>query len=821
MEAMRWGLSLRIARWPRRGSCRDPIRLSPCWLWLALLFSVSGWCCGQTPAWRNQVAEIDAPRVNQLQQVQSLVDSGQYGEAVELLQKIEDEGEGLLVEASRLPATSPLVIARYVLLSDYCHGLRMSWGVRAPQALELYRSRMDSSATKAFDEIQKSNRIEDAKKWLKRYAGTSVTKDVILWLGDMRLDRGEVQAARECFQMLAPNSRLIYEQPSGPGDVQPRRGSVAAVRLMQQCESDPEELIRLLGSLKDGRIPQPTEMPSVDKEMAAAAWGRLVWCSVLAGDVARARRELRVLEALYPDVRVQLNTGTQGRSWVEQAKLWIGEASASVEKTAPAEVGAADALGLGGTSASSMVAMFGGGADRNLIARDDVRPSDWPRWSHNWLRMSAVMDRNPAGLPRVSEDAEAILPYHPVVVGGRVYVNDLRKIYALELNTGKTWPVADPKLPLFDSGLPEENIVPLAYPLCGVPRATVAIDNQQLFARMGVGVTGWKEAPREALGSISFLVGLDLARDGRLLDGYPIFLKGNGWTNCEFEGCPLPVGDRLLVCVTERSSVQIRRFVVAFQRNSGKLLWRSMPLAAGMIEGAGDANLVSHQMLSYHEGTVYLNTSLGVVAALDVVDGQVKWLVRYPRTQVEDAAYPESQRFRYRDLTPCLVEQDVVYCAPADRPEIFALDASTGDLLWSTVPEHSADVVHLLAAADGELVAAGDRVVWFDLATGRSLASFPTGAAAKPEEGVGQPRGQGRPWCTHDCVYFPSRNQISVMGRKLDRTKAGAKAIEFREPISLASRANEGGNVIMADQWLLLATPSRLVAFASPDIPKE
>ena len=59
------------------------------------------------------------------------------------------------------------------------------------------------------------------------------------------------------------------------------------------------------------------------------------------------------------------------------------------------------------------------------------------------------------------------------------------------------------------------------------------------------------------------------------------------------------------------------------------------------------------------------------------------------------------------------------------------------------------------------------------------------------------------------------------MRRKLDRSKAGAKAIEFREPISLASRANEGGNVILADQWLLLATPSRLVAFASPDIPKE
>lgn len=761
-------------------------------------------CVAQSPAWRNQIAEIDAPRVNQLQQVQSLVDSGQYGEAVELLQKIEDEGEGLLVEASCLPATSPMVIARYVLLSDYCHGLRMSWATRAPQALELYRTRMDQQAAKSLEELQKSNRIEDAKKWLKRFAGTSSTRDAMLWLGDMRLDRGEVQAARECFQTLAPGSRLIYEQPAEPGDIQPRRGSVAAVRVLQQCESNNDELNRFLGSLKDGRVPRPAESLLVDKELGAAAWGRLIWCSILEGDVPRAKRELRILETLYPDMRMQLNTGKQGRSWVEQAKSWIEEAKE------PSEL-----------SAVSSTSQFGGGITRNLMAGADVRPLDWPRWTHNWLRISAVTDRNPAGLPRVSEDAESILPYHPVIDGERVYVNDLRRIYALDLRTGKTWPAADPKLPLFDSGLPEENILPLAYPLCGVPRATVAVDNQQLFARMGVGVTGWKEAPREATGSISFLVGLDLARDGRLIDGYPIYLSGNAWTNCEFEGCPLPVGDRLFVCITERSSVQIRRFVAAFARNSGKLLWRSMPLAAGMIEGASDANLVSHQMLSYRDGSVYLNTNLGVIAALDAMDGQVKWLVRYPRSQVEDAAYPESQRFRYRDMTPCLVDQDVVYCAPADRAEIFALDASTGDLLWSTVPEHSADLVHLLTARDGELVAAGDRLVWFDTATGKSLASYPSGVAAKPEEGVVQPRGLGRPWCTRDLVYFPNRNQISVMARKLDRSKVGAKAIDFREPIALASRANEGGNLVLTDRWILLATPSRLVAFASPDIPKE
>ena len=758
----------------------------------------------QLPAWRNQLNEIDAPRTNQLQQVQSLVESGQFAEAVDLLQKIEDEGEGLLVEASRLPTTAPLSTARYVTLAEYCHALRLSWASRAPQALALYRSRIDTQATRALEELLKSNRLEDAKKWMKRFAGATSTKDVLMWMGDMRLDRGEIQAARECFQRLAPGSRLVYEQPAGPGEVQPRRGSVSATRIMEQCANQPEEMKRFLASLKDERMQKPLEEVVVDQEMAAAAWGRLVWCSVLEGDLPRAECELRILETLGIDVRMQLNTGKLSRSWVEQARAWIDEAKS---QTAPL--------------ATSEAALFAGGVARNLIESKDIRPLDWPRWSHNWLRISAVMDRNPAGLPRVSEDAESILPYHPVVAEGRVYFNDLRRIYALDLQTGKTWPAADPKLPLFDSGVPEESILPLAYPLCGVPRATVAVDNQQLFARMGIAVSGWKETPREATGSLSFLVGLDLSRDGRLLDGFPLYLAGNAWNNCEFEGCPLPVGDRLLVCITERSSVQIRRFIAAFERCSGKLLWRTMPLAAGMIEGAGDANLVSHQLLSYSAGTVYLNTNLGVIAAVDVNDGDVKWLARYPRSQVGDAAYPESQRFRYRDLTPCLVDRDVVYCAPADRAEIMALDATTGDLLWSTIPEHSADLVHLLTARDGELIAAGDRLVWFDMASGKTLASFPPGSAARPEEGVAQPRGLGRPWCSRELIYFPSRNQITVVQRKLNRAKSGAKGIEFLEPISLASRANEGGNLCLAEGWLLLSTPSRLVAFASPDIPKE
>jgi len=694
---------------------------------LASAISIFGYVSvsfGGEPNWRNHLLEIDAPRLNQLQQVQQLVESKQYSEALDLLQKIEDEGGGLLIEASRLPDTAPFPVARYIPLADYCHAWRLSWSKRSPDALAEYRSRVDASANKAWEEVQRTNQVEEGRRWLRRYSGASATEDVLLWLGDLLLDRGEVQAARECFQRIAPGARLSYEVPADGLAWQPRSGSVAVSRLLSELEGNQQGLDQLMTMLKSPDTTAPLGSVALIKRSPAEIWARLVWCSVLEGDTQRASRELQVLQALYPDAKMQLATGKQGRTWAEQAFLWIQEDSAVQE--------VADVKDW---------SQFAGNSQRNLqvknaLSSGEARPLDWPRWAHSWLRVSATTDRNPAGLPRVSEDSEAILAYHPVAVNGRVYVNDLRRIYAFDLQTGNTWPSVDPKLPLYDSGLPEESLIPLAYPICGVPRATLAVDGNQLFARMGVTVSAWKETPQDATTSLSFLIGLDLDREGRMLEGFPIYLSGAEWKNCEFDGSPLPVGNRLLVCVTERNSVQLRRFIAAFDRYNGKLLWRSLPLVAGSVEGSSDANLISQQLLSYSNGTAFLSTGLGVIAAVDVADGQLKWLTRYARSQSDDSAYPVSQRFRYRDLTPCIIQRDTVLCAPPDSPEIFALDAGTGDLLWSTVPEHSADLVHLVCADDESLIAAGDRLAWFDVSSGKMLASFPPGMAARPEKGV-------------------------------------------------------------------------------------
>ncbi|MEY4567547.1 MAG: hypothetical protein RLY14_2517, partial [Planctomycetota bacterium] len=370
-------------------------------------------CAAQTVGWRNQIPEVDAPRLNQLQQVELLVQSKEYGEAIDLLQKIEDEGDGLVVQSGRLPGDSPFVVARYVSLVDYCHAVRLVWATRAPEALAVYRQRIDAQSKKAWDEIRKTNRAEEGEKWLKRYIASSIASEVMLWVGDLWLDRGNYQAARECYQRILPGARLSYYQESQADPSERIGGSVSFSRLLNQCGPSQEAFSGLLEAIKKERIGELGWSLPVAKVPPADVWARLVWCSVLERDVERANLELKLFEQLYPEENVTLASGKVLGTWGEQLKKSIRD------------------LDLTSTISGELDwRILGGNASRNALSVEEVRPLDWPRWTHPFYRLSAAMDRNPAGQPRVGEDAEAVLSYHPVIDKGRVYVNDLQRIYA-------------------------------------------------------------------------------------------------------------------------------------------------------------------------------------------------------------------------------------------------------------------------------------------------------------------------------------------------------------------------------------------------------
>ncbi len=408
----------------------------------------------------------------------------------------------------------------------------------------------------------------------------------------------------------------------------------------------------------------------------------------------------------------------------------------------------------------------------------------------------------------------SILPYYPLVHDGKIFVHELTRITAYDASNGKSWPPAEPAMSLFDTGTTAATYLPFGYNLMGAPRGTMTIADNRLYARMGPPVTGWVgRAPTNENLSLSSIVALDLTRQGSMCPGFPLRLSGDEFPHAEFEGAPAVVGEQVLVCVMARDNVNMRRYVLSIDRDTGQVRWRSPVLASGMVSGCEQASLVSHQLLSVSGGRIFVNTNLGTIACLDLEDGQIVWLARYQRAQASaDEAYPRPDRYRYRDLTPCMVVGSQVICAPQDCPELFSLDAASGQLLWSTDAERVDDSNQLLGAYEENLIVAGDRIYWLESRSGKVLAAFPAGTLGEVSTALPSPRGYGRGMVVGDRVYWPTQHEIFVFDARQNADAPGKLPV-IRERIRLETRGAEGGNLTPFQNGLIIAGPGRMFVF--------
>jgi len=137
----------------------------------------------------------------------------------------------------------------------------------------------------------------------------------------------------------------------------------------------------------------------------------------------------------------------------------------------------------------------------------------------------------------------------------------------------------------------------------------------------------------------------------------------------------------------------------------------------------------------------------------------------------------------------------------------------TGDLVWSTDDSDAADAVHILGVTKDHMIVSGDRLIWLDRRSGRVDARFPAAGSSGNLNSLPSPRGLGRGVIAADEIYWPTVNEIIVFATALkDRKSVDAPPMQRR--IRLETRGSEGGNLIAVDGWLLVATPSRLMAFA-------
>ena len=92
--------------------------------------------------------------------------------------------------------------------------------------------------------------------------------------------------------------------------------------------------------------------------------------------------------------------------------------------------------------------------------------------------------------------------------------------------------------------------------------------------------------------------------------------------------------------------------------------------------GLGMASMThdfGHRLLTLDGPTIYYQTNLGAVVALDAETGGICWVATYPRQDLAEGGAKNE-----RDLNPAIVHDGLVIVAPDDSPAIYAFDASTG-----------------------------------------------------------------------------------------------------------------------------------------------
>ena len=730
-----------------------------------------------------------------MEQVEELIVTEDYAEAILNLERLFDQGADRIVEVGRVQQASGLKVRRYISLRDWTQN-RLSRLLRAhADSRHQYNRKVAEVSRAAWTEALQSKDLAFVRQTADRFRATPFGPKLNLLWSDLCLERGWSLAAIEAAQRACGDLRAPLDADEVHSDTlgwpliwhKLSRGvdhdtySVALYRRLTEAtgEHGQDRVESLLQSMRRVVMAASIDPDAVDRS-AILAWAELV---------------SRVIDQ---EDRLSEQQKQQWQQLLEQARAW----------SAP-------------PPDESHWETFAGNNARDPDSTASYHPTRRPTWSQALERYTATNDRTAASRPRVGETERGLLPYHPVVAEGKVFIHELTRIVAYDLQTGRPWPDIQPPLPLFDSRIAAAAFIPRGYPLVGSPRASLAYQDHCLYARMGGPVTGWANQEGAADGgSLSYLVGLDVRRQGSLLRGFPIRLQPPDFAGGEFEGAPLVWGDRLLVAIVDRDNVGLRRSVAAFNRFSGQLIWKSAAVAAGTVKGSDRANLISHQLLSTAGGRVFYNTNLGTIACLDPLTGATQWLTCYNRVDSAHSVYPQPDRFRYRDLTPCLVSGGLVYCAPQDCPEIFALDATTGDLVWSTDKAQVADTNQLLGVHGDCLIASGDRLVWMNRLTGQVLAAFPGATTPGVVHALPSPRGLGRGVVSGGHVYWPSAGEIFVFPAEIaevDR-RAGAYPLvpPIEERIPLGIRGQEGGNLAAVGRWLLYTGPSRILAFEEP-----
>ncbi len=733
---------------------------------------------------------LDSAAATHLESAQRFLKEQQWEEAVDAIRRVMEADAGRLVIVPE-QRSLPEGFERLVTAREYCQWRLSSLAKEAPEALAHYRKLVDPLAENWLTDAT-ANRDERLLKKIVRQAFASSSGDeTLLQLADATLERGEYAMSRYYLE------RILGSNVAG-----------------------------LNGAYPNSNLP------------AAEIRARLVVVSILEGSSERAAKELTSFKEQFPEASGRI-AGKSGNLAESLSALVAQSASWPAPK------------------ATDEWLTFAGNQARNGTAKGDIDIAGTSLWTFALPRLQSDRDWIGAGRLRVAEDMKSLLSYYPIVYNDQVLMRlDHRgksHVMSLSAKTGQVvWQVQERRRPPLQEEMEKEEDGPLEVSDAheglarhmGVARYTTTVHGHKLFARIASPVTSpsARRLEKQTLKDQGWIMGLDLRTQGKPLNGFPLQPESMNWS---FEGTPVADESHIYVAMRRIEQGRSQMHIACFDlpttplavpagadenyRNAGRLKWRTK-LCSGISPGGGDLDEISHVLLAFDSGMLFCNTNLGVVAAVSADDGRLAWVMKYPRAEFRSGDPDKNENHFFRDLNPCLVAGDLVIVAPSDCERIFALRRGTGALAWTTPPGVAADVLHLLGCRGNSLICSGDYLYWLDLQSGAVQVQYPAPSTEGTMFAAPNPRGQGRGILAGEHVYWPTREHILVFHQS-PRQAAGGYSPQGIKEIPLFPRGAVGGNLVIAEGKLFLATGDKLMAFgesnpparpaATEDIPKE
>lgn len=717
--------------------------------------------------------EADGVTRGHLERVKVLIANRQWQETINTLRQLAD------AKGDKVVAAAP---GYYVRIRDYCH---RRLAALPPDALALYRDQVDAQARQWFEEAiaddekrTSAEREQLLRRVVDQFYASSYGDEALWLLGEYALERGDYGAARGCWEQLIETPPAVIAETAFDAVAADNTLTAADLALLQRYyrrwESrrqvflvvekalDPE-LMRVAALLRERGVEGSRgAYPGADLK-PDDVFARLILVSILEGSTAWARAGLRDYAAAYPAAAGRL-AGREA-NYVEALTNLLqesGEWPPAVE--------------------SSDWPTFAGNFARNRTAASTF---DIGRVKWRVPLVPVVVADSEQPIRRPAEDKQAALSYHPVVSGDEVFIHNGSQIFAYNLRTGKPAWGGDPLIyqddsPQQDQGFPSRSML-------GVPRFTLTVYKNRLYARMGSAVTSDAGDDRRSGGSGNIIC-LELDAEGRNL--WKLDPPEEGWS---FEGTPVADDEHVYVAL-RKGGVRPQTHVACYDAETKAPVWRRL-ICSAESPGQGQLDEITHTLLTMVGDALFINTNLGAVASLTKRDGAIRWVTLYPRAG--DDPNRGSQHV-HRDLTPCVYDRGTLYVAPADSRHILAVDASTGLIRWES--DLAAGAVHLLGVAGDHLFASGDKLSRIETTSGIVTQSWPDES----------PKGYGRGVLLRDVCLWPTRTTLEVFSSDgFERLRE----VELSTGVIDRGRDVGGGNIVPAGEFLLIASPNELVAF--------